>query len=159
MKKRGVSIKRATIKDLPAVLHLHVKQSEETKKFLQGLGKKGKLSFYSPTEIKKLISSPSGYIALATINGVPIGCGSASIENAPSWYRYSKRGYLGMLYVDKPYRRAGVARALETVRMQWLKSKGVKVCICAILAPNHAALALKEKSGFNPSMVYMFKRL
>ena len=152
-------IERATLKDLPVISELMYKKAQEERKYIEHLDKKEKFSFYSTPEIRKAISSPQYYMLLANVGGKIMGCGMAKIEKAASWSKYKKQGYLGMLYVEKKYRRQGIAKALQSKRIAWLKSKGISLISCGVLSNNIPALKLAEKRGFKHHLIYMYKEL
>lgn len=158
-KRKGVIIERATLKDLPRILELQDKQAAETKKFANNLGKKGKVVFFSKSEIRKIIMSSKDYPVVAKVDDRIVGCGFVRIEKAPSWAKYKKQGYMGALYVDKKYRKQGIARAVQEEVFEWLKSKEIRLCACAVLANNISALNLQKKRGFLPHSIDMYKEL
>jgi ribosomal protein S18 acetylase RimI-like enzyme len=152
-------IERATLKDLPVISELMYKQAQEERKFMNHLDKKEKFSFYSAPEIRKELSSPQCCILLVKIGDKIGGCGMAKIEKASHWSKYKKQGYLGMLYVEKEYRRQGIAKVLQSKRIAWLKSKGISLISCGVLSNNIPALKLAEKIGFKHHLIYMYKEL
>lgn len=137
-----------------------IQQAKDERRFLGNLDRKNKKDlFYTKLEVKKIISSPHSYTVIAKLDNIPIGCGVAKIEKASKWNKYNQQGYLGMLYVDKKYRKKGVAKALQDNRINWLRSKGIKYITCAILAKNLPALKLSTKQGFKPRLLMMYKEL
>ena len=147
------------MKDLPRVLELQDLQAEATRKFANGLDRKGKVTFFSRSEIKKIIVSRKDYPVLAKVGDRIVGCGFARIEKASSWSKYKKQGYLGALYVEKKYRGQGIGLALQQARIKWLKSKGIKLCASTVLANNTKALNLQKKRGFIPHAINFYKEL
>ena len=155
----GVVIKKATVKDVALISIFMSEQANDERKFLGNLDKKGKFSFYSAKEIKKILSSPHCCLLIAQLNGKPIGCGLAKIEKTEGWVKYRRRGHLGMLYVHKKYRRKGVAKRLQEERINWLQSKGINLVSCMILASNTPSLNLSAERGFKPHAIYLYNEI
>ena len=155
---KNLKIRKATIKDLSIILRFQEKSFGEMKKYVKGITKKGKLFVYLKSEIKKILISPKGYFTIAEVNGQPVGCGFARIERFNGdWSKYKKRGHLGLLFVEKKFRRKGIAEAIQDERIRWLKSKGVKFVYNRIFAGNRPSLKMKEKKGFKPYMIETYK--
>ena len=126
-KTEKIVIEKASLRDLPSILQLQDKQAIETRRFMNNLDKKGEVIFYSRSEIEKIIRSSKSYAMLAKVGDKTVGCGFVTIEKASHWSKYKKQGYLGGLFVDKKYRRQGIAWALQEAGIKWLKSKGIKL--------------------------------
>ena len=128
-------------------------------KFGKSLEKKNPIS-YTPKKIKDLIKSPNSYLFIAEVNSKPIGCCFAEImKMAKNWYKYKKMGYLGMLYVDKKFRRKGIAKKLNKERIRWLKSKGIKACFNKVLSKNKYSLKFEKQEGFKPYIIRLYKEI
>ncbi len=154
----NLKIEKATLKDIALIDNFMKKQAMDEKKFIR-FNKKKVFSFYSVSDIKKVLTSSNCIMLLAKVNDQVVGCGLARIEEAPKWSKYKKSGYLGMLYVDKKYRRQGIAKAIREARIKWLKSKGIKLLECLVLANNFPAIAFAQKTGFKSNSTWMFKEL
>tara|TARA_Y100000310_G_scaffold327385_1_gene393677 strand:- start:2702 stop:3178 length:477 start_codon:yes stop_codon:yes gene_type:complete len=152
-------IRKATLKDLNTLMNLQYKMKQDEKIYMQGLNKKGKFVTYTKSEIKKILTSPKGYFLLAESNKIPIACGFAMIEKPPIWMKYKRIGHLGMIYVDKKYRRNGIAIAIKKQRIKWLKSKGIKFCYVAVFTNNIPSIKYQEKMGFKPYNLKLYKKI
>ena len=156
----NLTFKKATIKDLDLIYNFMLSQAEEERVYLDNLDKKEiKDLFYTKLEIRKILSSKDNFLLIAQLNKKPIGCGLAKIEKSSKWNKYSKQGYLGMLYVNKEYRNKGIAKRLQEERIKWLKSKGIKFVTTWVLLNNKPALNLIKKRGFKPRLIQMYKEL
>jgi GNAT superfamily N-acetyltransferase len=152
-------IKKATIKDITVLMRLQYAMKQDEKKYMQGLNKKGKFITWSKSKLRNILTSPNGYIILVKIGGIAIGCGLAIIEKGHSWMKYNKIGHLGMIYVEKKYRRKGIATALKNQRIKWLKSKGIKFCYVSVFPGNKPSLKYQEKLGFKPYNIKLYKKI
>lgn len=130
------------------------------RKYLQSLDKKDLEDlFYTKSEVKSILSSPKNYIILAKIDNESVGCGLAKIEPTSKWNKYNKQGYLGMLYVNKEYRRKGIAKTLQDYRIKWLKSHGVKYLTTSVLSLNLPIIKLLKKRGFKSRLIHWYKEI
>src|SRR3989344_3352339 len=157
---KNLQITRATIKDVNIIHNFMLIQAEDERKYLNNLDNKNKKDlFYTKSEIKKIISSKNNYLVISKLDKILVGCGLAKIEKASKWNKYNKQGYLGMLYIDKKYRRKGIAIALQNNRINWLHSKGIKYLTCTVLSHNTPIINLLNKQVFNPHSIIMYKEL
>ena len=87
---------------------------------------------------------------IAEANGTIIGSAVAMrVRSMSDRYELSARyGYLANVYVEERHRRQGVARALTTKALDWLRSSG---CAVARLRASPYGKALYESMGFTPS--------
>ena len=58
------------------------------------------------------------------------------------------------VYVDEPYRRRGVGKALYGALLPLLHRQGLRIACAGITLPNDASVALHESCGFRPVGVY-----
>src|SRR3989344_1973139 len=138
---KNLQITRATIKDVNIIHNFMLIQAEDERKYLNNLDNK------------------NNYLVISKLDKILVGCGLAKIEKASKWNKYNKQGYLGMLYIDKKYRRKGIAIALQNNRINWLHSKGIKYLTCTVLSHNTPIINLLNKQGFNPHSIIMYKEL
>ena len=132
--------------------------TEEERKYMRSLAKKGRMVSYPKKEIKEILTSPKCYFTIAEIDKNPVGCGFARIEKSHgSWCKYDILGYLGFLYVKKEFRRKGIAKALQEERIKWLKSKRIKMVVNKIKSKNIPSISFEKKRGFKPYIIKMYK--
>ena len=135
------------------------KMTEDELKCARPFARKGFVS-YPSKEVKQILRSSKSYLIIAEYKENPIGCGFVRIEKVrEGWFKHEKAGYLGMLYVDKKFRRKGVGVALQNERIKWLKSKKIKMVFNKILVNNKPSIKMKEKHGFKPYILAMYKEI
>ena len=78
-------------------------------------------------------------------NGQLVGVVVCKVDNHKSG---RTRGYIGMLAVDKEYRKLGIASQLVRTVLERLKEMGVHECVLEAEVTNHGALSLYRNLGF-----------
>lgn len=63
------------------------------------------------------------------------------------------------LYVSEGYRKQGIATKLKELLEEWCLIEGIKTIHTTTHYSNHNMIALNQKLGYNPGMVYMTKTL
>lgn len=63
------------------------------------------------------------------------------------------------LYTTEDYRRCGVATNLKLLLEEWCRHEGIKTIQTTTHYNNHNMMALNQKLGYTPGMVYMTKTL
>ena len=90
-----------------------------------------------------LISWPE-HCFLAMLDGKTIGGIICKLDK----HRQVLRGYIGMLVVDKAYRKQGIASRLVAIAIESMKSNGCQEVVLETEVVNFGALNLYEKLGF-----------
>lgn len=63
------------------------------------------------------------------------------------------------LYITEEYRKQGVATNLKVLLEEWCRHEGIKTIQTTVHYNNNSMIALNQKLGYNPGMVYMTKTL
>ncbi len=63
------------------------------------------------------------------------------------------------LYVTEDYRGQGVATNLKILLEKWCRLEGIKAIETTVHYKNNSMMALNQKLGYIPGMVYMIKKL
>lgn len=63
------------------------------------------------------------------------------------------------LYVTEDYRGQGVATNLKVLLEEWCRLEGIKTIETTVHYKNNSMMALNQKLGYIPGMVYMTKKL
>lgn len=156
---KNIKIRKAKLKDLDLLMEFQRKLVDEEMRITRKLEIKKPLA-YPESEVREIILSKNSCAFVAEHNGKPIGCGFVRLEKlADYWYKHQKAGYLGMLFVEKPYRRKGIAAKLQDERMRWLRSKGIRLCFNTILSGNEPSMKMQKKRGFKPYSMKMYKMI
>ncbi|MBS7621220.1 GNAT family N-acetyltransferase [Candidatus Bathyarchaeota archaeon] len=109
--------------------------------------------FQSPSWILKNIKSEKAVVLVGEIEGKIVGYSLGWIGQP--WAYKGKRGYICDCFVEKPYRRRGIGKALIKAMLEWFIDKGVECVEADVYSNNVQSLKLFKKLGFKE----IFKRL
>ncbi len=94
-------------------------------------------------------------LLVAELDGEPIGCGYARIEEAKHYLQHTKHVYLGFMYVAPAHRGKGVNKLIVNELFKWSQSKSINEIRLDVYYENIAAIIAYEKAGFVKHMVEM----
>jgi len=156
-----MKIKKAKLKDIPKIEEIFVKgitdegklqfSKKKLKEFLEDIKKFKRKRL---NEFKKNIKSTLSYVIVVEEKEEIIGFGSADVlkEN-------KKFGATPMIYVEKEFRKKGVASKIKKELLKWLKSKKVKYVSTGMFIKNKPSINLNKKFGFKIVALRMQKDL
>lgn len=107
--------------------------------------------------LQGILSSPGGTCVVADLNGKPVGFLLIGLQ--PNDKTGVPHGYLADIYVEKPYRKSGVARQMHTIGEQYLRSLGIRYATNWVHAHNAGAQKASAQFGIRPWGVMMVKEL
>jgi peptide alpha-N-acetyltransferase len=96
---------------------------------------------YSIFTYRYFVSDFPTLTELAYLEGRLIGCVICRVDE-------KGRGYVGMLAVDKEFRRHKIGVSLVLTVLQRMKEQGIKQCVLEAEVDNDAALGFYRKLGF-----------
>jgi ribosomal protein S18 acetylase RimI-like enzyme len=120
------------------------------------INKKAK-EIFSREMIEKLEESDS-HLAVAESDGELIGFCYSYISQKPKYFRLSKFGFIGDLYVIPEFRRNGVGRALVKDAVDFFNRKKIKQIELLVAMKNENTIKFWESLGFNHLLTWMYKR-
>lgn len=97
---------------------------------------------------EKVYNEKNNVIYVAKIENKIVGyiyCKIDSVENGPT---LELEALIDGLYVDKNYRKQGIATALMNTVKEWAKENGVKYLFLNVLEENKNAISLYYKNNF-----------
>lgn len=105
-------------------------------------------------EIEALETNPNSKIFVACVNNEVVGFARCSYISSTSDGKFpSPPGWYGLgIIVNKSFRKQGVARALSSYRLQWLKSMGVEYFYSFTNSENLVSLQMHKAFGFEKVM-------
>jgi GNAT superfamily N-acetyltransferase len=142
-----ILIRTAKIKDLSELVAMcfELEKYEGKIDSYYKVGKNYKKHFFD--FFKKSLYSKNMISLVAETEGKLIGFGCAQINYRPA-YNIGKVGFISKLYVNKDFRRQGVAGKILKVICQWCKRNKVYNIELNVLVNNGVACKAWDKHGF-----------
>jgi peptide alpha-N-acetyltransferase len=99
---------------------------------------------YSIFTYRYFINNWPNLCILAHVEGKCVGVVICKLDQ----HRESFRGYVGMLVVDKPYRKLRLGSALVSKALEEMQAQGAEECVLEVESTNVGALGLYQNLGF-----------
>ena len=97
-------------------------------------------------------------LSVAESEGQLIGFCYSYISQKPKYFRLSKFGFIGDLYVMPEYRRGGVGKALVQDALDFFTKRKIKQIELLVAMKNENTIKFWESMGFNHLLTWMYKR-
>ncbi len=155
----SVSIREATINDLPQLLDLVLRLKRLNAEFdpLLKTLPDDELRRVAEEYIKTAIEDRSRYLVLvADADGKIVGVLKADVRNR-IFYVPRKEGYIIEFYVMPEYRRRGLGRTMIDEAARLLRERGADVIVAEFPALNQIAVNFYSKADFRP-LLYIYAR-
>ena len=149
----NISIRPATIKDLPVLLQFEQGVISAERPFDPTL-KTGEIHYY---DIEHMINAPHIELLVAEQDGELIGSGYARIEDAKHYLQHPQHAYLGFMYTHPDHRGKGVNQKIMEALKQWALGKNMTELRLDVYYKNDSAIKAYEKIGFIRHMIEMRK--
>lgn len=162
-----MTIREATVKDVPAIVRLweeFVKEHDETviknnPKIRPYLIKKRSASIIFEKFARKSIMSKNSAVHVAEVNGTPVGYSLIQVKTAIPVFRLEKIGYICDLFVKKEFRNRKISSRLMDEAMKWFKKKGIEQISLAVYKDNEFAHSIYKKWGFIDNQIEMRRKI
>ena len=141
-----IKIRKATINDLESASDMYIKLLESVNKFEKDMHTKDKRGLKK--EIVEELGNKDITFILATDNNKVVGCLQGSICKAPCYNHYKKLSNINWIFIEKKYRKQGLAQKLIAQFISILKKKNVSVFYTDVHVKNKASISLNKKLGF-----------
>jgi GNAT superfamily N-acetyltransferase len=151
MLTQGITIRKATLYDVPTLLRFEQGVVETERPFDPTL-KPHPNSYY---DIPQMIEDPFVQLVVADCGGQLVGSGYARIEASKGYLRHERHAYLGFMYVEPQWRGKNINQMIIENLSQWASAKGVTEMRLEVYVKNVAAIKAYEKAGFNKLLVQM----
>lgn len=162
-----VTIRKATLKDVPTVVKLWKEFMAEHDKIV--VTKNARLSEYmlrkktAPEKFRKYIfehlQNKTGQISLAEIEGKVAGYNFALIKTEIPVFKLKKLGLIADLFVKKSFRGLGISSRLVDSSIRWLKKRKIKVISITLYPDNEHAHNIYKKWDFFDYKIEMRKKI
>ena len=146
-----IHIRKATLNDLPSLLHFEQGVIEAERLFDVAL-KRSHIHYY---DLQALLTSENAVVMVAETNGEMIGSGYARIENSKPYLQHRQHAYLGFMYVLPQQRGKGIIQSIIEALKAWSLEKGIHELRMEVYQENKAAIKAYEKAGFQKLLVEM----
>jgi len=143
----SLNVRAASSKDLPRIVELKLAMFRES----------GHAHLLAPNadsvilaDYERLYANAEAQHFVGCSAGHPVACAGAFLKSDLP-FRYfspSSYGFVGDVYTDPEFRRAGLAKQLSEEVLAWLEAKGVRM---VRLLASAQGRSLYEKLGFVPS--------
>lgn len=146
-----VTIRRATINDLPTLLLFEQGIIEAERPFDKTLKRTG-TTYY---DLDTMLVSDTVYLAVAQVSDRLVGCGYARIELSKTFVQHTQHAYLGFMYVLPEHRGKGINQKIMGTLKNWAFSQGITELRLEVYYSNQSAIKAYEKFGFQKLMIEM----
>jgi len=155
-RNKMTSIRKATIKDLTAILNLQ-KHLMSVEKEYNPHSRRNEC--YTEKEIKHILKSKDTLFLIVEdkSNNSIIGCGFAKTEEGELWDKYKTKGYVGLMVVNEEYRGQGIGASIMNKLLDWFKKRKIKDIQLCVYIENKRSANFYSKFGFKPYTMLMRK--
>jgi ribosomal protein S18 acetylase RimI-like enzyme len=147
-----MTIRPATIEDLPILLDFEQKIIEAERPMDPTLIQDKKISYYN---IEDYILSDHTEVVVAEIEGEIVGSGYGQIRDRKEFFKQKQLGYIGFIYVKDQHRGKGVSQEIIKYLCDWFKSKNLEEIRLTVYDQNPRAIRAYEKVGFEKHLIEM----
>jgi RimJ/RimL family protein N-acetyltransferase len=147
-----MTIRPATIEDLPILLDFEQKIIEAERPMDSTLIQDKKISYYS---IKDYILSDHTEVVVAEIEGEIVGSGYGQIRDRKNFFKQKQLGYIGFMYVKDQHRGKGLSQEIIKYLCDWFASKDLEEIRLTVYDQNPRAIRAYEKVGFKKHLIEM----
>ena len=145
------TVRIATLEDLPTLLDFE-QRLIEAERPMDSCIKDGEISYYS---ISDFIKGDLSEVYVVTIKDEIVASGYARIIDDQTYFKHSKIGYLGFMFVPKKHRGNGYNQLVLDALLSWCKDRKVFEIRLDVYDVNTAALRAYEKAGFKKHLINM----
>jgi len=118
--------------------------------------KSGDIAYY---DLPRLIDMEEAFVAVAEVDGAPVGCGFARKTPSSAFTEPPFHAYVGLMYVEPRYRGSGVAGAIVARLSEWARENGLTEMRLEVYPENERAVRAYDAAGFAPYMLEMRREL
>ena len=152
-------IRKATIYDYDSLKEIKLLSKKEELKYSGTLKSLSKSKRYFFEYLKFDLTKPDRVVFVAEEDGKVVGIILGKFFKPLRISKYSKKGHISNLYVDKSARRKKVGEKLVKEVIKWFKKKKVSYLSLEIHVDNLAAQKLYHKKGFKDYTIKVFKKV
>ncbi len=147
-----MTIRPATIEELPILLDFEQKIIEAERPMDPTLIQDKKISYYN---VEDYILSDHTEFVVTEIEGEIVGSGYGQIRDRKEFFKQKQLGYIGFIYVKDQHRGKGVSQEIIKYLCDWFKSKNLEEIRLTVYDQNPRAIRAYEKVGFEKHLIEM----
>jgi len=153
-----MKIRKATMDDFEELLKFRLLSKKEELKYSDTLKPLSESRKYFKEYLNLDLTKPDRVIFVVVEDDKIVGSILAKFFTPLRISKYSKKGYLSNLYIDKVYRRKGIANKLMLKALGWLSKNKVSFISGEIHIKNNASRKLLSGVGFKEYTIKMVKK-
>ena len=154
-----ITIKKAKIEDLEALLEIKLEAKREERKTNKNLDPIGKVKNVYKEYLKKDLESKYREVFMALDGKKIVGLVVGRIYRSLKVTGYERRVSLGNLFVKPEYRKKGIAKKMMSSFIEWCNSENIKTITLSVYPQNTHVHELYSKVGFEDFCITMHKKL
>ena len=156
MQNEKVIVRKARIKDVPAILKLFSEFMKEHGQIVSQRNpllkphikrKRNAVNIFR-NFIEKNIQSSKSFVNIAEVDGKIAGYSLSFIKDLPPVYEVDKVGYISDLYVKKEFRKKNIASIFKDEAFKFFRKKGIRYKSIMVNQENKHAHSIYKKWGF-----------
>jgi len=156
----SIKIRQAELRDISVLDSFQGKIIDNERPLDPAIKRKGNIRYYSLGYIKRLIKSKNSIFLIVETNKKPIGCGFGEIQKVnEDWYKYKYKGYIGMMFVEKKYRKKGIGGMVLDKLLAWFNKKKIRDVRIRVYHNNFRAVEFYKKHKFKDYILEMAYRI
>ncbi|MEM7085278.1 MAG: GNAT family N-acetyltransferase [Bacteroidota bacterium] len=144
-------VRKATLDDLPTLLNFE-QGLIEAERPMDNCIREGKISYYS---ISDFIKGELSEVYVVELASEIVASGYARIMDDRPYFKHSKIGYLGFMFVPEQHRGNGYNQLVLDALLAWCKERNVLEIRLDVYDVNQPALRAYEKAGFKKYLINM----
>ena len=152
-------IRKAVKDDFKELLRLRLLSKEEELKYSKTIKPLEESRQYYEEYLQLDLTKPDRVIFVAVDNKKIIGAIVGKFFTPLRISKYKKKGHISNLYINRNYRKKGIAKKLVKKTLEWLKENKVLHASLEIHGDNQPAINLYRKLGFSNFTVKMVKKI
>jgi GNAT superfamily N-acetyltransferase len=165
MKPEKITIRKASLKDLPVILgmwkefmteHDSVVLKENPRLGAHIARKKG-AGIVERKFVQKKIRSRNAMVFIAEVYRKPAGYCLIYIEKRAPVFKIEKTGHIGELFVKKGFRGMKISSKFRDEAIKWFKKGGIEYISITVYKENRDAHSIYKKWGFHDYIITMQK--
>lgn len=146
-----ITIRKATLDDLPILLHFEQEIIKAERPFDVTI-KEDPISYY---DLKQMVLDEDACVLVAESEGKVVASGYAISKRARHYLNHEYYAYLGFMYTDSAYRGKGINALIVEALKNWSTEKGFQEIRLTVYSDNLPAIKAYEKVGFKKHIIEM----